>query len=273
MNDAPTAWRAVELEESGDGGFLARIDESLLVFGVANGGYVQVLVARAALLAARRGGVDHPHATAVTTNFSRALTAGPAQIEVTLRRSGRSVSFARVEVSQAGEVCVDSLVSLGLVAEDSASRIQTSVAPLIAPATSCRPLDPVEGLAYREAVETRRDPTGFPWWDPLAGPGEVVVWLRRRDGHGPWDALSAHFAADVVPPATLSVGSRGWVPTIQLSTYLRGVPRGEWLLARQWIVVLSEKLVDERCELFDEDGRLVMTSSQLAMVRRPREPS
>jgi acyl-CoA thioesterase len=34
-------------------------------------------------------------------------------------------------------------------------------------------------------------------------------------------------------------------------------------------VVIADGLVDERCELFDETGQMVASSSQLAMVRLP----
>jgi len=44
---------------------------------------------------------------------------------------------------------------------------------------------------------------------------------------------------------------------------------GEWLRARQWCVVVTGGVVEERCELFDERDQLVATSSQLAMVRFP----
>jgi acyl-CoA thioesterase len=76
-------------------------------------------------------------------------------------------------------------------------------------------------------------------------------------------------ASDAMPPATFPLGSSGWVPTLQLTTYVRRVPRSEWLRARQWCVVVADGLVDERCELFDDRDELVASSSQLAMVRFP----
>ena len=77
------------------------------------------------------------------------------------------------------------------------------------------------------------------------------------------------FASDALPPATLPLGSSGWVPTLQLTSYVRRLPASEWLRARQKAIVIADGLVDERCELFDDDGTLVASSSQLAMVRLP----
>jgi acyl dehydratase len=48
---------------------------------------------------------------------------------------------------------------------------------------------------------------------------------------------------------------------------------GEWLRARQWCVVITDGVVEERCELFDARDQLVATSSQLAMVRFPTRAS
>ena len=57
------------------------------------------------------------------------------------------------------------------------------------------------------------------------------------------------------------------MPTLQLSSYVRRIPASEWLRARQWCVVVADGLVDERCEIFDDLGEMVASSSQLAMVR------
>ena len=65
----------------------------------------------------------------------------------------------------------------------------------------------------------------------------------------------------------LPLGSSGWVPTLQLTSYVHQRPEGEWLRARQWCVVITDGVVEERCELFDARDQLVATSSQLAMVR------
>ena len=99
--------------------------------------------------------------------------------------------------------------------------------------------------------------------------GEVKGWLRLDDGGGPWDAWSLLLASDAMVPGTFPLGSSGWVPTLQLTSYVRRIPTSEWLRARQWCIVIADGLVDERCELFDDRGELVASSSQIAMVRFP----
>jgi acyl-CoA thioesterase len=63
------------------------------------------------------------------------------------------------------------------------------------------------------------------------------------------------------------------VPTLQLTSYVHQIPVGEWLRARQWCVVITDGVVEERCEIFDARDQLVATSSQLAMVRFPMRDS
>jgi acyl-CoA thioesterase len=54
-----------------------------------------------------------------------------------------------------------------------------------------------------------------------------------------------------------------------LTSYVRRAPTSEWLHGFQRAVVIADGLVDERCELFDDSGQLVASSTQLAMVRLP----
>ncbi|OYW06844.1 MAG: hypothetical protein B7X11_00795 [Acidobacteria bacterium 37-65-4] len=129
---------------------------------------------------------------------------------------------------------------------------------------------PAEALRRFEAGARLEafDPLAGPWWespDPTRGYHET--WMARRDGTAQWDALSLLFAADCLWPATVPLGSSGWVPTLQLTTYLRQRPRGAWLRARQRCEVVVGESVDERCELFDERGYLVADSQQIALVR------
>jgi acyl-CoA thioesterase len=138
----------------------------------------------------------------------------------------------------------------------------------LAPIEEC--LEPMRSadINIGHCMELRMDPACAGWWQgAIAERGEIRGWLRLDDGSPGWDPWSLLFASDALPPATFPLGSSGWVPTLQLTSYVRSAPVGEWLRARQWCVVIDGDLVDERCELYDERGRLVANSYQLAMVR------
>ncbi len=258
---------AAGVEPDGEGRYLVQLARQFTVFNYPNGGYLQCVMASAALAAASDEGAPHLHATAVTTNFMAAPEVGPAVVMTEVRRVGRGASFVHVTLSQGDVVMSEALVTVGTLSETSRTRYQSSPAPSMSPLEQCIALPVHEGMTYHHSVELRCDPEGLRWWNGDAGAGEIQMWLKLTDGGGPWNPWSLLFATDVLPPATLPLGSTGWVPTLQLTSYVRRIPASDWLQARQWCVVVADGTVDERCELFDETGELVAASSQLAMVR------
>lgn len=55
------------------------------------------------------------------------------------------------------------------------------------------------------------------------GKPEIVLWARPRD-MAP-DGLFALVCGDISVPVTFPLGRFGWAPTVQLTTYLRTLPR------------------------------------------------
>lgn len=254
----------------GPGRYAAEISGDYTVAGHPNGGYLQCLLANAALAAVSDEGSAHVHATAVTTNYVTAPDVGPVELRTSVRRVGRSVSFVHVELIQGSSVTTESLVALGTLADGAAVRYLHASVPDLAPLDECVARTVVEEIKLMRVVDFRLDPESATWLDGgRSDVAEVKGWLRLNDGAGVWDAWTLHFASDGLPPATFPLGSTGWVPTLQLTSYVHRQPEGEWLRARQWCVVITDGVVEERCELFDASDRLVATSSQLAMVRFP----
>jgi acyl-coenzyme A thioesterase PaaI-like protein len=240
------------------------------VVGHPHGGYLQCVMANAALAGASAAGAHHLHATAVTTNFMSAPESGMVELRTQVRRVGRGVSFVHVAMTQGGRVTSESLVTLGVLSEDSEARYMDATPPMLAPLQECRQSTGSDEINIMRVVDLRLDPSCADWWNgETSDRGEVRAWLRLDDGDNAWGALSVHLACDALPPATFPLGSSGWVPTLQLTSYVRRIPTGEWLRGRQWCVVVADGTFDERCELFDDRGELVASSSQIAMVRFP----
>jgi acyl-coenzyme A thioesterase PaaI-like protein len=261
---------AAAVEMLGAGRFSVEISDDYTVAGHPNGGYLQCLMANAALTAAIDDGSAHVHATAVTTNYVTAANVGGAELRASVRRVGRSVSFVHVELFQDGVLTTESLVTLGTLAEDATVRYLHARLPELAPIDECLRRTVVEEIKLMGVVDFRLDPSCASWLDGgRSDLAEVKGWLRLSDDVGAWDAWTLLFASDGLPPATFPIGSTGWVPTLQLTSYVHQSPVGEWLRARQWCVVVTDGVVEERCELFDARDQLVATSSQLAMARFP----
>ncbi len=261
---------AAAVEPSGPGRFAVELSPLYTVGDHPHGGYLQCLVANGALAAASAEGGSHLHATSVSTNFVNAPTVGPGELRVEVRRIGRGVSFVYAALYQESELSLESLVTLGSLREAGAARYQGARPVEFAALERSASWAGTDEFAITRVLDVRLDPSTSGWWEgQRSNQAEIRAWLRLDDGEASWDAWSVLFASDALPPATLPLGSSGWVPTLQLTSYVRRPPTSEWLRARQRAVVIADGLVDERCELFDDAGNLVASSSQIAMVRLP----
>lgn len=271
LSDQGRALRdAAAIEPLAPGRYGVTLSQYYTAAGHPNGGYLQCVMASGALAAASEEGARHLHTTAITTNFVGVPEVGPAELHTEVRRVGRSVSFVHVTLVQDGVVTTESLVTLGTLRDDTVVLYMDAAPPELAPLEECRPVTGGDEINMRKVADLRLDPASTAW---LSGErserGEVRGWLRLDDGDASWSAWSLLFASDALPPATFPLGSSGWVPTLQLTSYVRRLPISEWLRVRQWCIVIADGIVDERCELFDSRGELVASSTQLAMVRLP----
>jgi acyl-CoA thioesterase len=261
---------AASVEPLGPSHYSVELSPAYTVMGHPHGGYLQCVMGSGALAAASDEGAAHLHVTAIATNYVNPPSVGPAEIRTDVRRVGRGASFVHLTLHQDNLIVAESLATLGTLHEGVKTRYQNADLPVVAPLDECRKSTGSDEMNIMRVVDQRLDPDSARWWTgEISTNADVRGWIRLDDGEASWTAWSLLFASDALPPATFPLGSTGWVPTLQLTTYVRRIPIGEWLRARQWAVVIAEGLVDERLELFDETGELVASSSQLAMVRFP----
>jgi hypothetical protein len=261
---------AAAVEPIGPGRFAVDLSPLYTVMDHPHEGYLQCLVVNGALAAASADGATHLNATAVTTNFVNPPVIGPGELRVEVRRVGRGVSFVHATLYQRNVLTLESLVTLGTLRDGSPLRYQDARPVELAPLELCPTWGGIDDIAITNVLDIRIDPSTSGWWEgQRSAQAEIRAWLRLNDGEASWDVWNVLFACDGLPPATLPLGSSGWVPTLQLTSYVRRPPTSEWLRARQKAIVIAEGLVDERSELFDESGNLVASSTQLAMVRLP----
>ena len=262
---------ATAIERTGAGRYVGDVHPGWTHGGKPNGGYLLAIIARAAADAVAAAGGDHPDPLAVTSTYLSAPDAGLVDVEIDVLRVGRSASQVRGWLSQAGRPCVESVLTLARLDPDAEPYFHDVDPVEVPPWEECeggfRTTPAIEG-AMDGALERRLDPAtvGFFRGEPT-GRGEFRGWLRFN-GREP-DPLALLFVADGFPPATLDLGSTGWVPTLELTVYNRALPAPGPLRVRQYTRLVQQGFFDEVCEIWDNRGRLVTQATQLAGVRFP----
>ncbi|NUR83294.1 MAG: thioesterase family protein, partial [Nonomuraea sp.] len=188
-------------------------------------------------------------------------------------RVGRSVAQVRVSLAQEGRLRVESHVTLGVL--DDADPWWSAIEPVeLPPEEACflAPTDPPGAdmtVPLMAVVEERVDPAhlAFAFGAP-SGRGVIASWQRLADGSD-WDPLSLLVALDPVPPVSFDLGLPGWVPTIQLSAYVRRLPAPGPIRVRLAATDVGGDRMDEVAHVWDSKGRLVAQATQLAAVRVP----
>ncbi|HUO72373.1 MAG TPA: thioesterase family protein [Solirubrobacteraceae bacterium] len=249
------------------GQFTAAVDPEWTIAGKPNGGYLLAMLGRAAAAT-----TTHEHVIAASAHYLHAPEPGPVSIETDLLRAGRSASQVRATMSQAGARCVEALLTT--------SRLERSVTPFwdggLPQISSVSYEDAVplvartpDGgrVAIMDQIDVRLDPdsAGFTIGAPR-GRGELRGWLQLPGGES-FDTASLLFAVDAFPPATFDVQFSGWVPTLELTVYVRALPAPGPVRILQRARLIDHQRVDEACFVWDSTGRLVAQGTQLAGIR------
>lgn len=252
-------------EPGAPGQFEAVADENWTIAGKPNGGYLFAMTARAAAEVA-----PHKDVLAASAHYLRPPSPGRVEVAAQVLRSGRSAAQVRATLSQDGKTCVEALITLGTAAQED-KPLWTEGAPPAAGASyensvHFHPLPPFRPPIF-DQIEIRLDPAtaGFVDGNP-AGRGELRGWLALPDGED-FDSVSLLYALDAFPPATLDIERSGWVPTLELTAYIRAVPAPGPVRVLQKAQLIAGGYVDEVCLVWDSEDHLVAQGTQFAGIR------
>lgn len=234
--------------------------------GVPNGGYLMAIVV--GVLSDLTG---RPDPATVTAHFLTAASPGPATVEAEVLRDGRTHTSARATLVRDGEKLVEVLATLGDMSRPRSEVVRHPPLPSLP-----GPIDSVGAEADRggfpapaiaEKLELRLDPAhvGFATGAPS---GEAVVqgWARFADGR-PVDTTALTLLADAFPPSIFNSGLPiGWTPTVELTVHLHDRPAAGWIGCSFRTEVVTGGYASEDGLLWDETGRIVAMSRQLALV-------
>jgi acyl-CoA thioesterase len=258
------------------------LDGGWRVGGGINGGLLLALVGNALgaeLGKADRHGTAHGDPLSISAYYLSAARSGPAEVRTETVRRGRSVSTGAATLLQTAEdgAPVERLRVLATYGDLSATEGDvrtTATPPELPPPDQCVGTEqaPQGFLAQAELlhrVDLRLDPACLGWaLGKPSGVGRMQGWLRLADGREP-DPLMLLLAVDALPPATFDLGLFGWTPTLELTAHVRARPVPGWLRVVHSTRNLAGGFLEEDAEVWDESGRLVAQSRQLAVVPRP----
>lgn len=259
----------VELSDIGDGAFGADLGAGWKVGGGLNGGYLLAVLGNAV----RERLPEKPDVLAISAHYLSATVAGAATVSTRVVRDGGRIGTVAAELDQEGDTRITALVSCGDLASASGEVVTTAEMPTMPSVEDCLPgsLAPEElrrASPLLDRVDIRLDPAHAEWvLGKPSGRGVIQGWFRLADGREP-DPLSLLLTVDAFPPVTFDLGLGGWAPTVALSVHLRAVPAPGWLQVRVSTRNVAGGMFEEDAEVWDETGRLVAQSRQLALLPR-----
>lgn len=238
-----------------------------------NGGYLLAAMGRAAVDAIGAVGSPHVHLLAAGAQYAASPDNGPATITTEVLRAGRTASQVRARLTQGDAAAgIDARFTIGTLPEGSGpfwggvapveiTRLDQCTAPAM-------PLGPRDTTVYFDPSTTI---TMTPEGPRATGNGEYRAWfVYEGDERVPPYLLP--YVADCLPPATFAIVASGWVPTLDLTLYVRAVPAPGPLRLRFFVRMIQDGLADEHLDAWDSEGRLVLQASQLAALRHPPAP-
>ena len=251
------------------GTWTAEVEDGWDIFGVSNGGYLLAIATRA--MEAESGGRC---LISVTGHYLNPTTPGPVSIDIATLKEGRSLSTLRARVAREDK----SLLTVTAVLADPDRpvfdhNLTTGEPPQLPPPDECVPLEPAADgplpPPFAGKVDVRIHPDdAIGFIGEKSGTPLMRGWFRLRDGE-PMDMHAVVMAADAFPPAIYNADLPvGWTPTIDLNVQVRNPSPTGWLAGRLATRFVTDGMLEEDGEIWDEQGRLVALSRQLALVPR-----
>lgn len=249
--------------------FESTVAEGWDIAGNANGGYLLGIAARAMAEMAGR-----PPLT-VTAHYLAPCPAGPCHVDVTVVRAGRRLATLSAGLFQGDRQIMQVLGTFGEQQAQIDPAPYSDGAPPAMPSwddSAPTPLMPIgestlPPLVDQIDIRLRPQDSGFRVGEKT-GRAEIAGWLGFCDG-APFDALGLLFACDAFPPPVFNTDvAAGWVPTVELTVHVRGVPAPGPVRCVFRSRFVQGGLLDEDGEIWDSSGNLVAQSRQLALVPR-----
>lgn len=253
----------VSVTPLGEGRYDAPIREGWDINGNANGGYLMALVANAMR---QESGRAHP--ISVNMHYLAPGPAGEATVTARVMKSGKRFATVAATLSRDGRDLVTALGVFGdidsTVPPHAVSLDHVEVPPYDQCPSRAGEAVPI-GLMSKVETRIHPDDAGFSRGEPS---GEALCrgYFAFRDGRDS-DTLSMLLAADAFPPVMFNrFGMLGWVPTVEMTVHVRGVPAPGPITCAFRSRVIQGGMWEEDGEMWDSTGQVVALSRQLALA-------
>ncbi|WP_084654188.1 thioesterase family protein [Nocardia altamirensis] len=210
---------------------------------------------------------------AASSDFLGAPDPGEVEYQVHIRKVGRQICLADVNLVQNDRTLVRTALTFGHL-DDTAPRYAREyddmpVAPP-ADAVGYEPGSPMGKIVHvGEAADLYIDREWARFLDSEQGEPRLRLWIRPRAADAQDPEVAMHFAmmsADMSPPVPANLGLFGWSPTVQMTTYLRRKPAPGWLRVIATTHEIGGRMFDEDHLVLDATGAVVAQSRQLALI-------
>ena len=238
-----------------------------------NGGYVAALMLRAMTTFAdsaldERGDDASQPVRSLTVHFLSTPAVGPAEIEVTVERQGRSTTFLSARLIQHGDVQGKAMAVFS-AQRRGPSFVHGRMPEVPAPEDG----EEFDTSQARVAVFSRFRAVPVLGGAPMSGgeKAEAAGWLKLRDDQ-PVDAVLAALILDIWYPAPfVAITEPSVAPTLEYTVHFPcALPlddSADWVLAR----LSADQAVDghfsEDGDLWSRDGRLLARCRQVALLK------
>jgi acyl-CoA thioesterase len=256
----------IVMEHKGGCDYEGIVTRNWSIKGNPNGGYLMAF-----LTSAMQKQSDKKWPVIVTANFLTKCEAGKkSRVTVEAISAGKQLNRYQASLTQNGtEItrCWATFMDEGNC-DKSANRYEKE-APEMPAREVCVSLPVMPEFTLIEHMDVLLAPSCAGWLKGDLSPiSEQKGWIKFKDDR-PCDALSLLLTADSFPPPILaSQGAVAWVPTIEYSVSVRDLADTPWIKAIFRSHYLTCDIIEEDGELWDENGKLLAISRQIAQFRK-----
>jgi len=243
--------------------FSGHITENWSINGVPDGGYLMAILAKAMM-----HHCEMRSTPIITANYLSRCEPGEARILIERMAASKQFERFQANLHQNGK---EKIRAFGTFASENIDCVLESYEvsePRVTELEKCVPVPELPNFTLFSQVDMRLDPICTGWFSgELSDNSEIMGWIKFKNDR-PFDILSILLVADSFPPAVLtSQGMVAWVPTIEFSVNIRNLPTTQWLKCIFRTRFITCGLLEEDGEIWDETGRLIAISRQIAQYR------